>query len=269
MRKILLLSVAGCLVTTSLAQADVGAERAPVVFDVEADCSAAPPAAHSVSGVTDDGHVVALEVAVLLDGVSKSRARELFTKAAAPYAAAGIDLVPVSFDRLRLGGAAPAPGESRPQIDGAEAIARAKDFFGGRRPRGSDLVHLLTTKDLTLPNYGSATVGVAECAGGVQWPDKAFSASEDSGADAYSLDAPGLTKVMDSPPEIVAHELGHLLGGLHQYASCAEGAQAYDVTNRDPSPCTVMIDVVDLASLRFGTVESAVIRGYALQFADS
>jgi hypothetical protein len=30
-----------------------------------------------------------------------------------------------------------------------------------------------------------------------------------------------------------------------------------------------MSDVVDLASLRFGAVESAVVRGYALRFADS
>lgn len=70
-------------------------------------------------------------------------------------------------------------------------------------------------------------------------------------------------------PRRLARELGHLLGGLHQYNSCAEGVDAADATNGDPSPCTVMSDVVDLASLRFGTLESTVIRGYALSFADA
>ncbi|HEV2755621.1 MAG TPA: zinc-dependent metalloprotease family protein [Actinomycetota bacterium] len=265
MRRTLLVAAVASLVTGSLTQAGARIPRPPVPFDVEADCSAAPPAAHSVSGVTDDGRVVAVEVAVLLDGVKKSRARQLMAKAAGAYAGVGIDLVAVSFDKLPL--TAP-PGE-RPSIDAADAIRQAKAFFGGERPPGSDLVHLLTTKDLTLPNYGAATAGAAECAGGVQWPDKAFSVTEDSGLDAYSLDAPGLTNVMDSSAGTVAHELGHLLGGLHQYASCAEGADAADVTNRDPSPCTIMSDVVDVASLRFGTVESAVVRGYALRFADS
>jgi hypothetical protein len=265
MKKALLLSVAGCLATASLAQAHVlRPQRTPVVFDAEADCSAAPPAAHSVAGITDDGREVGVEVAVLLDGVKKSRARELLEKAAGAYAELGVDLVPVSFQRLRIttadGGAA---------IDGGEAIGQARAFFGGQRPQGADLVHLLTDKDITLPQYGNTPAGAAECAGGVQWPDKAFSVSEDPGFDAYSIDAPALTNVMDAPAEALAHELGHLLGGLHQYASCAEGARPEDATNRDPSPCTVMSDVVDVASLRFGTVESAVIRGYALQFADS
>jgi hypothetical protein len=96
---------------------------------------------------------------------------------------------------------------------------------------------------------------------------KAFSISEDDGVDEYSLDAPGLTKVMDGTVEVIAQEIGHLLGGLHEYKSCAEGLSPEEAKNRDPSPCTLMSDVVDLASLRFGMVEGAVIRGYALEFA--
>ena len=268
MKKILFVSLAGCLMTTSLARADVTPRQAAALFDAEADCSAAPPAAHSVTGVTDDGRAVTVEVAVLLDGVKKARARDLLAKVAGAYAPMNVDVVPVSFHRLPLKAAA-APADGRATIDGGDAIRQARAFFGGRRPEGSDLVHLLTDKDVTLPNYGSTAAGAAECAGGVQFPDKAFSVSEDPGFDAYSIDAPGVTNVVDGPAEAVAHELGHLLGGLHQYASCAEGIGPDDAASQDPSPCTVMTDVVDVASLRFGALESAVIRGYALSFADS
>ena len=242
--------------------------RPPAIFDVEdADCSATPPAAYSSSGVTDSGQDVSVEVAVLLDGIAKPRARRLMEAAAAPYAELNVSLVPVLYRPVRIEPDAPASGGSRATIDAGRAIARAKSILGGGRPAGVDVVHVLTDKDVTLPNYGSTPAGAAECAGGVQWDDKAFSISEDDGVDDYSLDAPGLTNVMGGTVEVIAHEIGHLLGGLHEYKSCAEGVSPEDATNRDPSPCTLMSDVVDLASLRFGVVEGAVIRGYALEFA--
>lgn len=237
-------------------------------FDIEENCSATPPAAYSASGITDDGHEVSVEVAVLLDGVKKTRARQLMAKVATAYTQPNIHLAPVSYHRLRLTPDESESGE-RAKVDGGRAIEQAKRFFGGQRPVGADVVHLLTSKDLTLPTYGSAPAGVAECAGGVQYPDKAFSATEDVGVDTYSLGPPGVTNVLDASAEGIAHEIGHLLGGLHEYKSCAEGVEPQDATNRDPSPCTIMSDVVDLASLRFSVLEAAVIRGYALRFADS
>lgn len=238
------------------------------IFDREADCSATPPAATSVSGVTDDGHRVKLEVAILLDGVKIDRARELVTKVASAYAPLGVELVVPLYRRIKIAPDAKASEGTRATIDGRRAIAHAHDFFGGTRPEGIDVVHVLTSKDITLPPYGSAAGGVAECAGGVQYDDKAFSVSED-GPDAYSYDVLGITNVMDAPAEAVAHEIGHLLGGLHEHKSCAEGVAPEDAANRDPSPCTIMSDVGDVASMRFGVLESAVIRGYALRFADS
>lgn len=269
MSKRLSFAIAACLVSISIAQASAALPRSRAVFDAEVDCSAAPPAAYSAAGVTDDGHTVVFEVAFLLDGVKKARARQLVEKVATAYAPLKIELVADSFGKLRLKSPDGSPLGAGDAIDGGAAIEQAKSFLGGERPEGTDAVHVLTDKDLTLANYGSTPAGVAECAGGVQWPDKAFSVSEDPGLDAYSLDAPGVTNVMEAPSETLAHELGHLLGGLHQYNSCAEGVDAADATNGDPSPCTVMSDVVDLASLRFGTLESAVIRGYALTFADA
>ena len=71
-------------------------------------------------------------------------------------------------------------------------------------------------------------------------------------------------------PELV--EVEHRADRLDpptQDANCQQGVSAEDATGRDPSPCTVMIDIVDLASLRFSVLEAAVIRGYALEFTDS
>lgn len=245
-----------------------GSRPSVAIFDVEdADCSATPPAAYSPSAI-DGGQEVSVEVGVFLDGISKRRARELMAKAAAPYAELDVSLVPAFYKPIRIAPDSTASGESRATVDAGTAMNQVKSILGGKRPAGVDVVHVVTAKDVTLPAYGSAPVGVAECAGGVQWDDKAFSISEDQGVDTYSIDAPGVTNVMDSPAEAIAHEIGHLLGGLHEYKSCAEGASPGDATNADPSPCTIMSDVVDLASLRFGTVEGAVVRGYALEFAD-
>lgn len=250
--------------TASYGQA--GGRKNAAIFDVEVDCSATPPAAYSAS-LVDGGRAVSVDVGVFLDGISKRRARELMTKAAGPYAEVNVGLVTAFYEPTRIEADVPASGEARAQVDAGEAMSQVKAALGGKRPAGVDIVHVLTDKDLTLPAYGSTPVGVAECAGGVQWDDKAFSISEDRGADAYSLDAAGVTNITEGPAETIAHEIGHLLGGLHEYKSCAEGASPDDATNRDPSPCTIMSDVVDLASLRLGTLEGAVIRGYALEFA--
>ena len=246
-----------------------GAGPRPAIFDVEADCSATPPAEVSVSGVTDDGHEVTVEVGVLLDGIGKARARDLLAQAGSAYAPLNVRLEAAFYKRIRIVADQAASGERRATVDGGSALTAAKTFFGGKRPDAADVVHVFTDKDVTLPNYGSTLMGAAECAGGVQYDDKAFSITEDPGFDTYSVDAAGLTNVAGSPAEAVAHEIGHLLGGLHEHKSCAEGVSPGDATSADPSPCTVMSDVVDLASLRFGAVEAAVVRGYALRFADS
>ena len=239
------------------------------MIDLAEDCSATPPAAYSVSGVLDDGHDVSVELIVLLDGVKKSRAQKLIAKAAIPYSEINVELKVALYRRINITPDAAGSPDSRPTVDAGTAFDAARVLLGGGRPDGIDVVHILTRKDITLPNYGGAPTGAAECAGGVQWDDKAFAISEDSGKDVYSLDAPGITQVADSDAKTVAHEVGHLLGAIHQDANCQQGVSAEDATGREPSPCTVMIDVVDLASLRFSVLEAAVIRGYALEFADS
>jgi hypothetical protein len=197
-----------CLSTTAAAASRVGA-----VFDREADCSALPPAAHSVAGITDDGHLVVIVATVLLDGIKKERASALFERANTAYEPINLRLVP-TFRRVTFLPDQPATGSRRATIDTANLFAQAKDAVGGTRPEGSDLVHVLTNKDLTQGAYGNTVAGVAECAGGIQWPDKAFSASED-GPDEYSIGPPGIVRVREVPAKTIAHEIGHVLGALH------------------------------------------------------
>jgi len=60
----------------------------------------------------------------------------------------------------------------------------------------------------------------------------------------------------------MTHEIGHLLGAQHHYGNCTEG--------RTPVPgsgwCTVMFPSVLNANV-FGTLEAAVVRGYAVSYA--
>ncbi len=242
------------------------ANSLPRVFDVEQDCAELVPESYSLNGVTDDGASVRLDIALLVDRVPAERARELVARAASAYSPLDVDLRVASLRRVSIKPDAAATATQRASIDGGRLLEQAKRFVGGQRPAHIDVVHVVTSKDVTLPGYGRTPIGVAECVGGVRYDDRAFSASED-GPDVYSLDAAGLSNFRDAPAKAVAHELGHLLGAHHHYKSCVEGVDPSDVTAGEPSPCTVMSDVVDVASLRFGLLEAAVVRGHALDYA--
>jgi hypothetical protein len=60
--------------------------------------------------------------------------------------------------------------------------------------------------------------------------------------------------------------MGHLMGAHHHYANCVEGNLSSDGPN-DLSPCTLMFNSVNYASLSFGTLEGAVVRGHAVSYA--
>jgi hypothetical protein len=61
--------------------------------------------------------------------------------------------------------------------------------------------------------------------------------------------------------------MGHLLGAHHHYGNCAEGDRD-TAGGGEPSVCTLMWTVqVSHVGLSFGTLEAAVIRGHAVDFA--
>jgi hypothetical protein len=198
-------------------------------------CLEAVPAGIGIPGVTDLGQAVSLDVAVLLDGVSVSEADAIMDRAALSYAPLNVDLNVASYTNVSFSG-----------TEGAALIQQAKDYFGGSRPAGADVVYILTNKDLTTDG-DTSLAGLADCIGGVRFGHHAFRLN------------------VDAHPEVVAHEIGHLMGVHHHYANCIEGNLQGDLD--DLSPCTLMFNFVDFQSLNFSVLEGAVARGHAVQFA--
>jgi hypothetical protein len=214
-------------------------------------CLEAVPTAIGISGITDSGQTVSLDVVVLLDGVSLGMGNQIMTRAAESYAPLGIDLNIVSYQNVSFTG-----------TEGAALIQQAKNLFGGERPAGSDLVYVLSNKDLT--NGGdTGLAGLADCIGGVRFAHHAFAVGEAVGIEEAAI-GPFLLEV-DAHPEIAAHELGHLMGAHHHYANCVEGLLQGEAT--DLSPCSLMFNFVDFQSLNFSQLNGAVVRGHAVQHA--
>ncbi len=222
------------------------AESAPI--DEEQECLEPVPAAVGTDHLTG-GPQLDLAVRVLVDGPSTARAQEIFATAASSYEPLATTLRAVSFETVSFTG-----------DDAQGLIDQAKAHFGGARPGDADLVYVFTDKDIQAGgNY--AVAGLADCIGGVRFDNQAFAVGEDFGPEeqADPLQRNGTAKVL-------AHELGHLMGAHHHYANCVEGNLS-EVGEPEVSPCTLMINVVNLASLNFSTMNGAVVRGHTTEYA--
>lgn len=224
----------------------------PPATDEERDCLEPVPAAVGASGITDAGQTVSLDVVVLLDGVDQAKATSVMARAADSYAPAGVALNVLRYEVVSFTG-----------TDGAGLIQQAKDHFGGFRPAGSDLVYVLSSKDLTNATNGSGLAGLADCIGGVKYPEHAFAVGEVFADENLAWN--GFTLYADVTAKIAAHELGHLMGAHHHYANCAETATAEDVSTL--SPCSLMFNFVDFQGIEFSVVNRAVVRGHAVDYA--
>lgn len=224
---------------------------APSAFDTERECLEPVPDSAGVAGVTDEGQDVSLDVYVLLDDVSLERGDAVFTQAAKSYAPVGITMNwkmrKVSF----IGD------------DAANLISQAKSVFQGERPNGFDIVYVLTSKDIqVLGLYGVA--GLADCIGGVRFPERAFAVGEVIPFEDLAFGP--MTLYVNATAETAAHEIGHLMGGQHNYANCAEGAPA-GLEDGEPAPCTLMFNSLDFMARPFGQVNTAIVRGHAVNYA--
>ena len=245
------------LVTAVASSSLAGAapQRAGAAVDPQEDCAEAGPATYSTDPVAGSAAPVNLEVTVLLDGITRTDAARIMGLAAESYAPLDVALVP-RFKRF------PAPGDAG-KVEVTALMAAAKRLFGGARPPGTDLVHVLTRKDIYFTE-GDGLNGLADCLGGVRYPGRAFSISE-----LFVTAEPGSVRGDEHGSMIAAHEIGHLLGGHHEYANCAQGPA--------PAVCTLMFPYylgnfgpglgVPVNSRTFGTLEGAVVRGYAEDFA--
>jgi hypothetical protein len=246
----LIAALAAAVLLPATADAQVTWPGGTPADDPELACLEPVPAGTSVAGVTDDGRTVALSTRVLLDGVSQAQAQEAFARAADSYAPLGVTLT-ASYEAVSFAG-----------DDAQGLIDQAKARFGGSRPAGSDLVYVLTGKDIQVDG-NTGVAGLADCIGGVRFADRAFAVGE-----VFEEDVPigPLTFYADATAKIAAHELGHLMGGHHHYANCAEGVKG-EREVLEGSPCTLMSNFVDFQSIHFSAVNSGVVRGHSVGYA--
>lgn len=220
--------------------------------DTEQDCDEFVPAAAGVSGVTDDGDRVSLDVLVLLDGVDQDAAEALLYEANRSYEPLGIDLVVATYESVYFSGAS-----------AEDLIEQAKSHVGGSRPDGIDLVFTLTNEDIESGDDDSV-VGLADCIGGVRYADRAFGVSEVTEA-LDDQDLLGIGLYVNEAAKTIAHEMGHLLGAHHHYANCVEGLLDDESTD-EVTPCTVMW-LSSPGSTNFGALEGSVVRGHTVDYA--
>ena len=205
-------------------------------------CTELVPGAISV-----DETPVSVNLRVVLDGVSRQQAETALGATRVPYAPLNVGLQ-VSYDTAGFSSS-----------DGAVLIDQAKQHYGGRRPAGVHAVYVLTSKDLYLVDetgqQDSTLVGLADCIGGVAYPEHAFAVGEALPDDPFAV---VYAFGRNLAGKVLGHELGHLLGAHHHYANCAES-----LPETGDAPCTLMINDVGLASLDFSSTNALVTRGHA------
>jgi hypothetical protein len=259
-RRAFALLVAGVLTAGVLAPV-AGARSHPVPghqrFDDAQDCDEYLP--EKVKLLTGNpGPSISLDVVVLHDDIEKAEAETIVTHAARSYAPLNI-VFTATYKKVAFRAD---PGSLPPTASVTDLLAGAKALNGGIRPEKSDVVLVLTNKDIYLDT--GDVVGYSDCIGGIRYPDRAFAIVE---AFDQRETVGALNLYMDLPAKTVAHELGHLLGARHEHANCAEGGGSEAAGNREPSVCTLMTTYVDFQSRRFGAVESGVIRAHAESYA--
>jgi hypothetical protein len=227
-----------------------------------ADCLEAVPSDIGLPGVTDAGQTIELSVMLLLDGTDATVAGQLMARAAESYAPLGINLVLKKTKTV-----------SYTSSVSEDLIAAAKATVGGVPPRGIDLVGVFTTKEMQAIAGGATVVGQADCIGGVRFDEHSFfvvsdirSIEDPQTGTTGTLNSLGFNPNVDATAEVMAHEMGHLMGAHHHYANCVEGNLSSAGPN-DLSPCTLMFNAVNFASLNFGVLSGAVVRGHAVSYA--
>jgi hypothetical protein len=236
------------------------AKRQPV--DTVRECLEAVPDQIALP-LVDTGGKIELSVLLLLDGTDAAVAQQVMARAAASYAPLNINLVLKGTKSVAY-----------TSLVSEELISNAKATVGGTPPRGIDLVGVFTNKSMQAATGGAGTVvGQADCIGGIRWDDTSFFVVSDirdienpTTGQTGTLNSLGLNPNVDATAEVMAHEIGHLMGAHHHYSNCVEGNLTSGGTG-DVSPCTLMFPAVNFASLNFAALEGGTVRGHAAKYA--
>ena len=196
----------------------------------------------------DDGRLVKLETLVLVDGVPLERAKEIVAGAVRIYSAINIEMVP-RYEAVEF------------TNEGMMLNQEARYYLGGEKPAGTDVVYTLTNKSMGIAE------GYVQCIGGVSSSDGAFAAGVNIPYDNTTAPGTDVHFYENTSSVVMAHEIGHLLGGIHDHGNCVEGDSAKIVTRRTAQPCTVMFPESTGAGQVFSTFEREVIREYAVLYA--
>ena len=306
LRRLALAIIAAALVTAPVAStASRGGPTVPSMLDLESQqvvCEGnevqgngqlTGPAATSTAHLTGTPSRIRLEVRVMLDleeGVEVARIDRSTEEGEAEYQAAGdalyqkmLDLfevspqsyTPLGVDMTFVGWdlLAPLKTDGTPRTrttETQEILDLAKAQYGGQRPEGADVVYIAS--DLDLMAIGTnAVAGQADCIGGVANPRDAFAVGEVGDNLVDPKDGIPIGPVnfyRDFAAKIMAHEVGHLMGGHHHYQECGTPGSVQSAVGRSElGACTLMTNAVDFQTLPFSTLNGIVVRGHAEQFA--
>lgn len=258
-------------------------------YDAEHDClQLTGPDSTSLTPVTGGGDSINLHVRLVLDvaegraldatrqnpdkpGNERQQAIDAFGRQIVDdhlaageqsYAEIDIELDYASFDLLETDDLR--SGQRAATLEGQDAIDLAKAQYGGVRPPGTDIVYVLSDRDLTLDG-SSSLAGLADCIGGVTYPDRAFATGEldrDAEIDLFVADA-----YVEYTAKVAAHEVGHLMGAHHHYQACGPYAVTNYLDGYGVGGCTLMTNFVDFVSFPFSPTNQVVARGHAENYA--
>ncbi|HYO61205.1 MAG TPA: zinc-dependent metalloprotease family protein [Actinomycetota bacterium] len=222
--------------------------EAPVIDRAEPDCTQIPPEVTPPLAI-EKTPVLPLEARIMYEPGALRVVKEHMSTARDAFARIGVRL------KLRYDEVDPPdhwPSEFFDEPSGDEIMGFMKSQYGGLRPAGVDVVYYMT-------GYWSG--GLADCIGGVRFPDRAFA----FGSLEYALEGGPSSPTADEGV-IAAHEIGHLLGAHHHYSNCTEALPS-GATRGDVNPCTTMSPLATTASSTFSTLEASYIRHYVAKYA--
>lgn len=220
--------------------AHAGTSESEEPLDEEFSCLELVP---EISSFENRPHTLRLRI--LLDGTTKAQATTAVAAMRTAYTPLNIEIRP-SYARTKLKG-----------TEAKDLLEQAKKVYDGKRPKGVDVVYTLTDKDIaaTASPAGKNVAGLADCLGGIRFPNRAFAVGEvdrPKGGTPPILPFP----ITDIAGKTMAHEIGHLLGGHHHYASIES------VDQGGPQVFTLMGPTLGIITLRFSTLNSAMVRGH-------